>query len=75
VECSVADNGCAAEGAQPGRGLKIVQSLARGLNGRLDHRFGACGTIVTLSFPLVETEPDHVDGNRLDLTGEGRSGR
>ncbi len=43
-----------------GRGMaKIVLWLARDLNGGVDHRFGARGTKVTLSFALVQTELDH----------------
>ena len=68
VECSVTDNGCGLENARPGQGLKIIRSLADSLQGNVDLRFGARGTIATLSFPLVETGPGHVDGNRLELT-------
>jgi two-component sensor histidine kinase len=68
VECSVTDNGCGSENVRPGQGLKIIRSLADSLEGNIDLRFGARGTSATLSFPLVETGSDHVDGNRLELT-------
>ena len=65
VQCTVTDNGSAREKIQPGQGLKIVRALAGDLNGSVDHRFGPRGTIVLLSFPLVETEPDGVDPGPL----------
>jgi two-component sensor histidine kinase len=68
VECSVTDSGSVHGDFRPGQGSKIVQSLARDLNGRVRYRFGVTGTIATLSFPLVQTEPNHVDGNRLSLS-------
>jgi two-component sensor histidine kinase len=72
VECSVTDNGSGLVSfGRPGQGLKIIRSLACGLGGKINHRFGACGTMATLSFPLVEVEPGHVEGNRLDLTMVG----
>jgi two-component sensor histidine kinase len=71
VECSVTDNGCGSENIRPGQGLKIIRSLAHSLGGKIDLRFGARGTIATLSFPLVELGPGHVEGNRLELTKAG----
>ena len=50
-ECRVTDNGSAAARVQRGRGLKIVDELVRGLNGRLDQRFGRTGSLSILSFP------------------------
>jgi two-component sensor histidine kinase len=43
VECRVADDGSGPENIRPGRGLGIIQQLARGLNGRINQRFGARG--------------------------------
>jgi two-component sensor histidine kinase len=69
VECSVTDNGCGSENSRPGQGSKIIRSLAQSLGGNIEVRFGARGTIAIVSFPLVETEPDHIEGNRLELSG------
>lgn len=71
VECSVTDNGCGSKNIRPGQGLKIIRSLAHSLGGKIDLCFGARGTIATLSFPLVELGPGHVEGNRLELTKAG----
>jgi two-component sensor histidine kinase len=51
VECRVADNGCGTSGARPGRGLKIVETLAEALGGRIEHFSGAEGTMAVLIFP------------------------
>lgn len=65
AQCTVTDDGSALEKVRPGQGMKIVRALAGDLNGSIDHRFGRCGTIVTLSFPLVEPEPHSVDQGLL----------
>ena len=65
AQCTVTDDGSALEKVRPGQGMKIVRALAGDLNGSIDHRFGPCGTIVTLSFPLVEPEPHSVDQGLL----------
>jgi two-component sensor histidine kinase len=44
VECTVVDNGSAPKNVQRGRGLKIVDELVKGLDGRLDQRFGQKGS-------------------------------
>jgi two-component sensor histidine kinase len=51
VECRVIDNGSAPSKVQRGRGLKIVDELVRGLDGRLDQRFGQSGSFSILTFP------------------------
>jgi two-component sensor histidine kinase len=51
VEYRVADNGCGTSGARPGRGLKIVATLAEALGGRIEHFSGAEGTMAVLIFP------------------------
>jgi two-component sensor histidine kinase len=51
VECRVADNGCGTSGALPGRGLKIVETLAEAMGGRIEHFSGADGTTAVLIFP------------------------
>ena len=56
VRCTVADNGSGLKDSAPGRGLKILQSLVRDLDGTIDHSSDARGTRITLSFPLCETD-------------------
>ena len=51
VECTVVDNGSAPPKVQRGRGLKIVGELVKGLDGRLDQRFGPRGSFSILTFP------------------------
>jgi two-component sensor histidine kinase len=51
VECRVVDNGSAPAKVQRGRGLKIVDELVKGLDGRLDQRFGQGGSFSILTFP------------------------
>ena len=51
VECTVVDNGSAPPKVQRGRGLKIVGELVKGLDGRLDQRFGQRGSFSILTFP------------------------
>lgn len=52
VECRIADNGKGKENACPGRGLKIVEALARSLGGTIDQAFGSQGTTAVLIFPI-----------------------
>ena len=56
ASCTVSDNGSPVAGFRPGRRLKIVNELVKGLAGRLQHRFGAEGCSATLVFPLTERE-------------------
>ena len=51
VECSVVDDGSAAASIQPGRGLRIINELTRGLGGRFEHSFGSRGSIFVIAFP------------------------
>jgi two-component sensor histidine kinase len=51
VECRVVDNGSAPAKVQRGRGLKIVDELVKGLDGRLDQRFGHSGSLSILTLP------------------------
>ncbi len=39
AQCCITDNGSSHVPLQPGHGLKIVDVLARNLNGRIDHQF------------------------------------
>lgn len=65
AECTVIDDGSALENVRPGQGMKIVRALAGDLSGSIDHSFGPRGTIVTLSFPLVEPKARSVDPGLL----------
>jgi two-component sensor histidine kinase len=56
VECRVVDNGSAPSKIQRGRGLKIVDELVKGLDGRIDQRFGQSGSLSILRFPY-KSEP------------------
>jgi len=51
VECRVVDNGAATAKIQRGRGLRIVDELVKGLDGRLDQRFGQSGSSSILTLP------------------------
>jgi two-component sensor histidine kinase len=51
VRCTVRDNGSAPLGAQPGRGLKIVEELSSALGGRFTARFGPDGSHLLLVPP------------------------
>jgi two-component sensor histidine kinase len=51
VECRVVDNGSTPTSVRRGRGLKIVDELVKGLDGRLDQRFGQRGSFSILTFP------------------------
>jgi two-component sensor histidine kinase len=61
VECRVVDNGSAPKDMLRGRGLKIVDELVKGLDGRLDQRFGQRGSFSTLTFPY-NAEPQRGGG-------------
>jgi two-component sensor histidine kinase len=52
VLCRVTDNGRGAETFRPGLGTRLVDTLAKELNGRVERRSGESGTAITLSFPL-----------------------
>jgi two-component sensor histidine kinase len=51
VECRVLDNGSALGNVRPGRGLKIIDELTKGLGGRFEQRFGSQGSISIIVFP------------------------
>jgi two-component sensor histidine kinase len=55
VECKVQDNGSAAASAQPGRGLKIISELTKGLGGRFERSVGTEGSTCVVSFPHIRT--------------------
>jgi two-component sensor histidine kinase len=47
----VADDGCFREPIVPGRGTKIIEALARGLEGEIAQKFAQNGAVSTLVFP------------------------
>ena len=51
VVLRVADDGCFRDPIVPGQGMKIIQALARGLDGEIAQRFGQNGGVSTLVFP------------------------
>jgi two-component sensor histidine kinase len=65
VQCTVLDNGSAPGNVQRGRGLTIVDELVKGLDGRLDQRFGQRGSRSILTFPY--------DGKLRQEAGRRRS--
>jgi two-component sensor histidine kinase len=54
VKCTVSDNGSAPADAQPGHGIRIVEQLAKELNGSFGRKFGSAGTTATVAFPYSE---------------------
>jgi len=54
VECRVSDNGSAPAEFRPGHGLKIIEALVEGLDGRFKQQFGALGSATVVIFPACE---------------------
>jgi two-component sensor histidine kinase len=52
VQCCIRDNGSSRSLHKPGEGLKIVDALAKELNGEIIHRFGLEGATSILTFPI-----------------------
>lgn len=52
VHCLVADDGCSAACAKPGRGLGIVRCLAEQLGGTVTPRLGGRGSSIAVVFPV-----------------------
>ena len=55
VNCWVCDNGTGLGRIKPGRGLRIVNELAKSLGDR-SHTFGTTSTSLALDFPLTQRE-------------------
>jgi len=72
VNCWVSDNGSGLGRIKPGRGLRIVSELAKGLGGRMSHTFGTTSTTFALDFPLTEREQH---ANRAVTARRPRTGR
>jgi two-component sensor histidine kinase len=56
VECRVSDNGSSPPKIRLGHGLKIVDELARSLDGRFEQRLGPHGSRSIVIFPLEDAE-------------------
>jgi two-component sensor histidine kinase len=52
AECYVMDDGSSRSPCQPGQGLKIVEALAKELNGEVAYHFGPEGGLSKLIFPI-----------------------
>jgi two-component sensor histidine kinase len=50
IECRVLDNGAARGQILPGQGTRIIEALARGLDGEIEQIFGSNGATSTLVF-------------------------
>jgi two-component sensor histidine kinase len=72
VQCCVMDNGSSRGSGTPGQGLKIVEALAKELDGEIVHRFGAEGAVSILIFPLNGKAPQ-IDNDPW-MNDEGRCG-
>ena len=72
VNCWVSDNGSGLERIKPGRGLRIVNELAKSLGGRMSHTFGTTSTSFALDFPLTQREQH---ANRAAAARRPRTGR
>jgi two-component sensor histidine kinase len=72
VNCWVSDNGSGLERIKPGRGLRIVNELAKRLGGRMSHTFGTTSTSFALDFPLT---PREQHANRAVAARRPRTGR
>jgi two-component sensor histidine kinase len=66
VECSVQDNGSAAQSAQPGRGLTIIAELTKGLGGRFERSFGSRGSVFVVTFPYTHAGMAEIAEQSLD---------
>ena len=66
VQCTIIDNGSAPECVQRGRGLKIVDELVKGLDGRIYQKFGHTGSRSILTFPY-HAEPQRGEDRRKEI--------
>jgi two-component sensor histidine kinase len=65
AECCVTDNGSSRGCHRPGRGLQIIDALAKELNGEIVHRFGTEGAQSRLIFPLGVGAPQTQNDARM----------
>jgi two-component sensor histidine kinase len=72
VNCRITDNGSGSARIKPGRGLRIVGDLVKGMGGRMGHTFGTTSTSFVLDFPLTQREQH---ANRAVAARRPRTGR
>jgi len=72
VNCWVSDNGSGLGRIKLGRGLPIVNELAKSLGGRMSHTLGTTSTSFALDFPLTQREQH---ANRAVAARRPRTGR
>jgi two-component sensor histidine kinase len=51
VSCRVVDNGTADKDLSSGRGLKVIEALAKRLKGEIEQTYGSQGSTTTIVFP------------------------
>jgi len=62
ISCIVIDNGRGAEAAAPGRGCRLVQTLAGEMGGEIFWRFTPRGCVAELRMPATDGGPAMADG-------------
>lgn len=72
AECGVRDNGLTGSARKAGQGLKIIDALARDLDGTITHEFGAEGATSILAFP-IHNDALIIDGKATVLGSVCRS--
>jgi two-component sensor histidine kinase len=72
AECSVMDNGSSRGCHGRGQGLKIVEALAKELNGEIAHRFGAEGALSKLIFPVSDETLQTQNESSMNRVGRKR---
>jgi two-component sensor histidine kinase len=73
VRCTVSDNGSAPADVQPGRGIRIVEQLAKELNGSFERKFGFAGTTAAVVFPYGEAREGGYEDEEPASGEESRS--
>jgi len=73
ARCTVSDNGSAPADVQPGRGIRIVEQLAKELNGRFERKFGFAGTTAAVVFPCGEAGEGSFEDEKPTAAEESRS--
>jgi two-component sensor histidine kinase len=73
VKCTVSDNGSAPADVQPGRGIRIVEQLAKELNGSFERKFGFAGTTAAVVFPYGEAREGGYEDEEPASGEESRS--
>jgi two-component sensor histidine kinase len=70
VKCAVSDNGTAPAHIQAGRGLRIVEELAKALDGHFERKLGPAGTTSILIFPYSEPKKASSADGACEAGGE-----